>query len=107
LLRTQVHELGGAATEPWQPDESAAEPNVARMYHYWLGGYHNVAVDRAAAEAVSAAHPDVRLMARVNRAFVRRVVAVRLARGVDQFLDIGSGLIGLNRAVVVHYETRR
>ncbi len=77
---------------PWQPDETAAEPNVARMYDYWLGGYHNFAVDRAAAEAVSLAHPDVQLMARVNRAFVRRVVAVLLARGIDQFLDIGSGL---------------
>ncbi len=77
---------------PWSTDETAARPNVARMYDYWLGGYHNFAVDRAAAEAVIAAHPDVRLMARVNRAFVRRVVAVLLARGVDQFLDIGSGL---------------
>jgi len=77
---------------PWQPDETTARPNVARMYDYWLGGYHNFAVDRAAAEAVSAAHPDVPLMARANRAFVRRVVAVLLARGVDQFLDIGSGL---------------
>jgi len=72
--------------------EVTARPNAARIYDYWLGGFHNFAVDRDAANAASAACPDVALMARANRAFLRRVVAYMLAHGVDQFLDIGSGL---------------
>src|ERR671933_777820 len=32
------------------------------MYDYYLGGFHNFAVDRQAAEAVISANPDVRLL---------------------------------------------
>ncbi len=72
--------------------EVTARPNAARIYDYWLGGFHNFAIDRDAANAARAACPDIALMARANRAFLRRVVAYMLAHGVDQFLDIGSGL---------------
>ena len=72
--------------------EVTARPNAARIYDYWLGGFHNFAIDREAAKAARAACPDVALMARANRAFLRRVVTALLAHGVDQFLDIGSGL---------------
>ena len=33
-------------------------PNLARMYDYYLGGSHNLAVDRAAADQVIAANPN-------------------------------------------------
>jgi len=67
-------------------------PSVARMYDYYLGGHHNFAIDRAAAEAVLAIAPDIGPGAQANRAFLRRVVRFLAARGVAQFLDIGSGI---------------
>lgn len=67
-------------------------PSAARMYDYFLGGNHNFDADRQAAERVIAAMPNVRTMARANRAFLGRAVNYMLARGVRQFLDIGSGI---------------
>lgn len=67
--------------------------NAARMYDYYLGGAHNFAVDRERAEAAIAVHPSLPYMARANRAFMGRVVRWCLAeRGIDQFLDLGSGV---------------
>jgi len=68
------------------------QPSVARMYDYLLGGYHNVASDRAAADAAVAIHPDFPLVLHANRAFLRRSVAFLVAQGIDQFLDLGSGI---------------
>lgn len=68
-------------------------PNVARMYDYYLGGKDNYAADREAAERLIALVPDVRVMARENRAFLRRAVRFLVAeRGVVRFLDIGTGI---------------
>ena len=71
---------------------STDKPSVARVYDYFLGGYHNFAVDREAAEQVISYYPDVPLGAQANRGFLRRAVRYCLAQGVDQFLDIGSGI---------------
>lgn len=68
------------------------QPNAARMYDYFLGGSHNFAADRAAAEGLLAVAPDARDNARENRAFLRRVVGHLLDQGVRQFLDLGSGI---------------
>ncbi len=77
----------------WAPDEIDIErPSVARMYDYYLGGSHNFAVDRAAAQAMVAAVPEAPLMAQANRAFLRRAVHFLADAGVRQFLDIGSGI---------------
>ncbi|MFB9448859.1 SAM-dependent methyltransferase [Dactylosporangium vinaceum] len=67
-------------------------PNVARMYDYYLGGYHNFAVDREAAEKILAIFPDTPAAARSNRRFMQRAVRHLAGRGVRQFLDIGAGL---------------
>jgi hypothetical protein len=72
------------------PDES--RPSPARMYDFYLGGHHNFPTDRAAAERVIAAFPDIPLVAQANRAFLRRAVHFLLDQGVRQFLDIGSGI---------------
>ena len=64
----------------------------ARMYDYFLGGSHNLEVDRAAAERAIAMYPEFPLIMRANRAFLRRVVRFLVARGIDQFLDLGSGI---------------
>ncbi|WP_238016201.1 SAM-dependent methyltransferase [Dactylosporangium sp. AC04546] len=68
-------------------------PNVARMYDYYLGGYHNFAVDREAAEKVLAIFPDTPAAARTNRRFLQRAVRYLAEEaGIRQFLDIGAGL---------------
>jgi len=67
-------------------------PNPARIYDYALGGRANFAADRAAFDAFAAVFPDNALVARSNRAFLRRVVTYLARQGIDQFLDIGSGL---------------
>lgn len=61
------------------------------MYDYYLGGSHNFAADRQLAEQAISAWPDVAHLVRANRAFLRRAVSY-LARGVSQFLDLGSGV---------------
>ncbi|MEU6998867.1 SAM-dependent methyltransferase [Nonomuraea sp. NPDC046570] len=74
------------------PGISAAVPNVARMYDYYLGGKDNFEVDRQAAERVLGIVPEVAGDARNSRAFLQRAVRHLRELGVDQFLDIGSGL---------------
>lgn len=63
-------------------------PNAARMYDYYLGGAANFAVDRHAAEQA----PFVGVWARDNRSFLGRVVRYLCQQGIDQFLDLGSGV---------------
>lgn len=77
----------------WLPTGiSLDKPSVARMYDYFLGGAHNFAIDRQAAEVVLAACPEFPLAMRANRAFLRRAVRYLLTQGVAQFFDIGSGI---------------
>jgi hypothetical protein len=71
---------------------STDKPSVARMYDYYLDGYHNFAVDREAAERVISFYPGVPIAARANRGFLRRAVRYCLDQGIDQFLDVGSGI---------------
>jgi hypothetical protein len=62
------------------------------MYDYYLGGGHNFAVDREAAEKVIAVFPDMPLVMQANRGFLRRAVSFMVDQGIDQFLDVGSGI---------------
>ena len=83
-----------AVTRPdWAPSGvDIAKPSVARVYDYYLGGSHNFAADREFADEVIAAVPDARWVVQENRAFLRRVVRFLLSQGVDQFIDLGSGI---------------
>ncbi|RKN51278.1 SAM-dependent methyltransferase [Micromonospora endolithica] len=77
----------------WAPAElDLSRPNAARMYDYFLGGSHNFAADRQAADAVLAVAPHVADAARANRAFLRRAVQYALKQGIRQFIDLGSGI---------------
>lgn len=68
-------------------------PHPARMYDYFLGGKDNYTVDRQAAEAVLHVVPEVRDMARQNRAFLQRVVRYLVGEaGIRQIIDIGTGI---------------
>jgi hypothetical protein len=67
-------------------------PNSARMYDYLLGGASNFAVDREAARQAATVFPHFRIAVRVNRAFLGRAVSYLARQGIDQFLDLGSGI---------------
>ncbi|MDF3301515.1 SAM-dependent methyltransferase [Streptomyces tropicalis] len=66
--------------------------SVARMYDAMLGGEHNFAIDREAVAAFTAIDPQVRTLARANRAFLGRAVRFLVDAGVHQFVDLGSGI---------------
>lgn len=67
-------------------------PSAARVYDYSLGGSHNFQVDRDFAEQVFQYVPWVPNINRLNRSFLWRVVRFYLDQGIDQFLDLGSGI---------------
>jgi SAM-dependent methyltransferase len=67
-------------------------PHEARVYDYILGGKSNYEVDRLAGDQILRVTPQMREQARQNRQFLKRAVQFVAGRGVDQFLDIGTGL---------------
>ncbi|MFF2353677.1 SAM-dependent methyltransferase [Kitasatospora sp. NPDC058115] len=79
--------------EPGVPADLRPEvPHPARMYDYYLGGKDNFPADREAAERALAANPEFRSTARANRGFLTRAVRCVAGLGIDQFLDIGTGI---------------
>jgi S-adenosyl methyltransferase len=77
----------------WAPAEvDLAHASVARVYDYYLGGSHNFESDRAFAEKALTAYPEMRNISRENRAVLRRMVRYLCEEGIDQFLDLGSGI---------------
>ena len=97
----------------WASDVDLTRPSAGRVYDYLLGGSHNYGIDREMARQLLDVYPDIRRIARSNRSFLRRAVQYLAAAGIDQFLDIGSGIptIGnvhalaqdINPAAVVAY----
>ncbi len=68
-------------------------PSIARVYDAGLGGKDNYAVDRQVIEQVNAIAQHQTEVAWMNRSFLVRVVRYLSAQvGMDQFLDLGSGL---------------
>jgi S-adenosyl methyltransferase len=67
-------------------------PSASRVYDFYLGGFHNFSSDREMAEQAMKDWPDLPLIMKCNRAFLRRAVSYLVGQGVRQFLDIGSGI---------------
>ncbi|MCY1143659.1 SAM-dependent methyltransferase [Actinoplanes sp. Pm04-4] len=68
-------------------------PHPARVYNFLLGGDVFFEADRIAAEQGMKSNPASRVPPRENRAFLRRAVRYLAAeQGIDQFLDIGTGI---------------
>lgn len=77
----------------WAPGEvDVTRPSVARVYDYYLGGSHNFESDRVFAQQALNVFPGLPMITRDNRQFLRRAVLELSARGIDQFLDLGSGI---------------
>ena len=69
------------------------KPHPARMYDAYLGGKDNYAADREAVREILRVFPEVRAMARANRAFMQRAVRFLAGEaGIRQFIDIGTGI---------------
>ncbi|WP_335938232.1 SAM-dependent methyltransferase [Streptomyces sp. PTD5-9] len=65
----------------------------ARVWNHWLGGKDNYPVDRAVGDQVTGMYPSIGEVARADRAFLGRAVRFLAGEaGIDQFLDIGTGL---------------
>ncbi|MFI5933085.1 SAM-dependent methyltransferase [Actinoplanes sp. NPDC051494] len=71
-------------------DTSVVHP--ARRYNYLLGGADNFQADRDSGDLLERVSGSARVTARENRAFLQRAVRFLAESGIDQFLDIGTGL---------------
>lgn len=68
-------------------------PSSARVWNYLLGGTDNFEVDRTLGDQIRESFPQIVVVAREQRAFLRRGVTYLAAEaGIRQFLDIGAGL---------------
>jgi hypothetical protein len=97
MIRMSEQNVAPGGIDTWTP-------NVARIYDYLLGGKDNFVADRQFSDQLLAAYPIVAWIARQNRAFVDRAVRYCAGQGVDQFLDVGSGLPTMDN---VHEVARR
>jgi hypothetical protein len=94
-LSTAAAQGAGDGDGEWAPagaDLRTDLPHSARMYDYYLGGKDNFPADREAAERIRQLFPDTFTAARANRRFLARAARYAAARGLDQFLDIGTGI---------------
>jgi hypothetical protein len=83
----------GRLSAPYNPPYfDLSVPSPARMYDYYLGGKDNLAVDREAAERALTAFPGGRDMAWANRRFMISAVNFLARQGIDQFIDVGTGI---------------
>jgi hypothetical protein len=68
-------------------------PHSARFWNYFLGGKDNYPVDRAVGDQIAETSPGLVDVARGSREFIIRSVTYLAGElGVQQFLDIGTGL---------------
>lgn len=69
-----------------------SSPSLARAYDYLLGGRANFTADRALAGRLRALYPATSQVLSLSRAFLASSVIDLARAGVDQFIDVGSGL---------------
>jgi hypothetical protein len=91
-------------TEDVPPGVDPTRPSTARIYDYFLGGTNNFQVDRQVAEQLKAASPNTVDALLSNRGFHGRAAVWMARQGIDQFIDLGSGLPTQNNT---HESVRR
>jgi len=68
-------------------------PHSARVWNYWLGGKDNFQSDRAVGDQFAGLYPDIAVVARSSRGFLKRAVTfLATEAGIRQVLDIGTGM---------------
>ncbi|RNL85286.1 SAM-dependent methyltransferase [Halostreptopolyspora alba] len=91
MSRDQSQDTASNDAVPSGVDTSTA--SVARVYDAILGGEHNFDVDREVSKLIFEVSPDARRTAQSIRQWLVRVVRwLSGPAGMDQFLDVGSGL---------------
>ena len=73
-------------------EDDLERPSSARVYDSLLGGTSHGSVDRHLGRELIDAEPLVLPIVRENRSFLRRAVTFLARAGIDQFLDLGSGI---------------
>ncbi|QLY30593.1 SAM-dependent methyltransferase [Nocardia huaxiensis] len=77
----------------WAPEGIDLDrPSASRVYDYFVGGMHNFEIDRELANMIEKFTPNVAETMRANRDLLRRCVRFLTDAGIDQFLDLGSGI---------------
>lgn len=84
--------MSEAAPNTPSPYIDTTRPHPARMYDWFLGGKDNYPVDEEMGHKVLAIEPNVPVLARMNREFMRRATRWLASQGIRQFLDIGTGI---------------
>src|SRR3569833_1390264 len=74
------------------PTFDRGTPTPARVYDYYLGGKDNFPADRAAGARVMEVFPEAPRLALANRGFLLRVVRYCVEVGIDQVIDLGTGI---------------
>jgi O-methyltransferase involved in polyketide biosynthesis len=87
-----IEDTSPDTSPPAPPGVDTDKPSAARIYDWYLGGTQNWAVDREFGKRAVEMWPGIRPIARLNRAFMNRVVEAALSAGIRQFLDLGSGV---------------
>ncbi|MDL4777794.1 MULTISPECIES: SAM-dependent methyltransferase [Thermomonosporaceae] len=79
------------------PGIDTRRPHQARIWNHWLGGKDNYPVDRDVGDRIMRVFPEIADIARHSRALLVRVVRfLAEEQGVRQFLDVGTGMPGLD-----------
>jgi hypothetical protein len=89
----RVCTVPGVERPAWAPvGIDLDRPSAARVYDFYLGGFHNFAADREMGRQAVRMWPELPEIMQANRAFLRRAVEFLVGAGVRQFLDLGSGI---------------
>ena len=81
------------STSPVGTAIDSSVPHSARVWNYWLGGKDNYPVDREVGDDFTRLYPEIIVVARSSRAFLKRaIVHLTAEAGLRQFLDVGTGM---------------
>lgn len=115
MITTSSHGAGATSTRHEYPPLQDAGPfaslftvaQAACVRDFWFGGKDNFAIDRIPAAKVAAAAEWLPAGIRAGRCFVLDAVAAAVEDGLDQILDIGTGLPLQPYLHTVAWETNR
>ncbi|MFK4086929.1 SAM-dependent methyltransferase [Kribbella sp. NPDC020789] len=82
----------GDVTRRIGPELDLQRPSDARLFDLMLGGKNNFEVDRKVFAELLKVAPEIPQLAAENRRWIASATTRMAAAGVDQFLDLGSGL---------------
>ena len=89
---TTPEQTWGAWVREEPPELAGPLPSRARVFDHYLGGTDHLRVDCEVADEVDRALPAMGQLSRDTRRFTRAVVRHLAEGGIEQFLELGSGL---------------